>query len=119
MRSFIYQTLPSRVVFGVGELAQLPQALSAMGRQRALVVSTPNQRTATKQVMQLLGDHVAGIFDRAVMHVPIEIAHEARVQPRTVLYDPQLTLSLPYSLTITSLLNAMAHAAEGMPRSTR
>jgi alcohol dehydrogenase class IV len=34
------------------------------------------------------------------------------VLPRTVIYDPELTLSLPVSLSITSGINAMAHAAE-------
>lgn len=39
---------------------------------------------------------------------------DARVLPRTVLYDPELTLTLPYGLTVTSALNAIAHAAEGL-----
>jgi maleylacetate reductase len=39
---------------------------------------------------------------------------DARVLPRTVLYDPELTLTLPFALTVTSALNAMAHAAEGL-----
>lgn len=39
---------------------------------------------------------------------------DARVRPATVIYDPELTLSLPYALTLTSALNAIAHAAEGL-----
>jgi maleylacetate reductase len=39
---------------------------------------------------------------------------DARVLPRTVIYDPELTLSLPLGLTVTSALNAIAHAAEGL-----
>lgn len=39
---------------------------------------------------------------------------DARVLPRTVIYDPDLTLSLPVSLSITSGMNALAHAAEGL-----
>ena len=34
--------------------------------------------------------------------------------PRTVIYDPELTLSLPFAITVTSALNAIAHAAEGL-----
>ena len=34
--------------------------------------------------------------------------------PRTVIYDPQLTLTLPVELSITSGINAIAHAAEGL-----
>ena len=37
-----------------------------------------------------------------------------RVLPRTVIYDPELTLSLPVSLSVTSGINAIAHAAEGL-----
>jgi alcohol dehydrogenase class IV len=39
---------------------------------------------------------------------------DARVLPRTVIYDPELTLTLPVSLSITSGMNAIAHAAEGL-----
>ena len=39
---------------------------------------------------------------------------DARVLPRTVIYDPELTLTLPFALTVTSALNAIAHAAEGL-----
>lgn len=39
---------------------------------------------------------------------------DARVLPRTVIYDPELTLSLPVALSVTSGLNAIAHAAEGL-----
>ncbi|MEU0202157.1 MULTISPECIES: maleylacetate reductase [unclassified Streptomyces] len=36
------------------------------------------------------------------------------VQPRSVVYDPRLTLSLPLSLTVTSGVNALAHAVEAL-----
>jgi maleylacetate reductase len=39
---------------------------------------------------------------------------DPRVLPRTVIYDPELTLTLPLALTVTSALNAIAHAAEGL-----
>jgi maleylacetate reductase len=39
---------------------------------------------------------------------------DLRVLPRTVIYDPRLTLTLPLGLTITSAINAIAHAAEGL-----
>ncbi len=38
----------------------------------------------------------------------------ASILPETVLYDPDLTSTLPMGLTVTSGLNAMAHAAEGL-----
>ncbi|MFL9925610.1 maleylacetate reductase [Herbaspirillum lusitanum] len=39
---------------------------------------------------------------------------DARVLPRTVIYDPQLSLTLPLPISFVSGLNAMAHAAEGL-----
>ncbi|MFE7900398.1 maleylacetate reductase [Streptomyces sp. NPDC057424] len=36
------------------------------------------------------------------------------VQPRSVVYDPRLTLSLPVPLTVTSGINALAHAVEAL-----
>jgi len=37
-----------------------------------------------------------------------------RVLPRTVVYDPDLTLGLPVAISLTSGMNAIAHAAEGL-----
>jgi maleylacetate reductase len=36
------------------------------------------------------------------------------VLPRSVVYDPELTLTLPAELSITSAMNALAHAVEGL-----
>lgn len=43
-----------------------------------------------------------------------QTGRDARVLPRTVIYDPELTLTLPTGLTVTSAINAIAHAAEGL-----
>jgi len=39
---------------------------------------------------------------------------DARVQPEVILYDAELVKTLPVGMTVTSALNAMAHAAEGL-----
>lgn len=179
MRSFAYNGQPGRVVFGPGALSQLGKEIETMGARRALVLSTPEQRASAEKIAAMLGARAAGVFDRAVMHVPIETAREARevarqlgadcavavgggsttglgkaialdsglpilaipttyagsemtpiygitegglkktgrdprVLPRTVLYDPELTLTLPVGLSVTSGINAIAHAAEGL-----
>ncbi len=178
-REFFYEPLPGRVVFGAGARARLPEEADRLGIRRILVLSTPEQRETAEAVAASLGDRVAGIFPRAVMHVPIEVAHEAReeaarlgadgflavgggstvglakaialvsalpivavpttyagsemtpifgitedgikttgrdprVLPRTVIYDPELTLSLPAALSAASGLNAVAHAVEAL-----
>ena len=78
MQPFVYNSQASRVVFGVGSLSYLTREIEALGARRALVLSTPEQRRSAEQVAELIGEHCAGIFDRAVMHVPIETAREAR-----------------------------------------
>ncbi len=177
--AFTYTAHPARVLFGAGSLQQLGAEIERLGAKRALVLSTPEQAESAAQVAALLGPRACGVFARAVMHVPIETAREARevarqlgadcavaigggsttglgkaialdsglpiiaipttyagsevtsvyglteagikktgrdprVLPKTVIYDPELTLSLPYSMTVTSAFNAMAHAAEGL-----
>jgi len=183
LSSFVYQALPGRVVFGAGALLQLESELDALGARRALVLCTPDQRHAAEAIVARLGSRAAGVFDRATMHVPLEVAREARevarernadcaiaigggstiglgkaialdsglpilaipttyagsemtpiygitqdgekrtgtdarVLPRTVIYDPQLTLTLPVGLSVTSGINAIAHAAEGLYAAT-
>ncbi|GAB4511401.1 MAG: maleylacetate reductase [Roseibium sp.] len=39
---------------------------------------------------------------------------DPRVQPEVILYDAELVTSLPVPMTVTSALNAIAHAAEGL-----
>ena len=179
MTPFVYVAQASRVVFGAGSLAQLGAEIERLGARRALVLSTPEQAADARRVAAMLGERAAGVFPKAVMHVPLEAAREARAEaqrlgadcavaigggsttglgkaialdsglpvlaipttyagsemtpiwgltegglkktgrdprvlPRTVIYDPELTLTLPLALTVTSALNAIAHAAEGL-----
>ncbi|HEY5110713.1 MAG TPA: maleylacetate reductase [Acidimicrobiales bacterium] len=43
-----------------------------------------------------------------------ETGRDLRVLPRTVIYDPELTLGLPISIAGPSAMNALAHAVEGL-----
>ena len=179
MSPFTFEANIPRVVFGAGSLRQLPAEIERLGARRALVLSTPEQVDSARRVADLLGERSAGVFPRAVMHVPIEAAREAReearrldadcavaigggsttglgkaialdsglpiiaipttyagsemtpiyglteggvkktgrdprVLPKTVIYDPELSLTLPVGLSVTSGFNAIAHAAEGL-----
>jgi maleylacetate reductase len=179
MLSFTFQILPSRVIFGAGSLEKLPEEIQRLGASRALVLSTPEQRQSGEEVVERLGARAAGLFDRAAMHVPIEIAEAAReearwlgadccvavgggsttglakaialvselpilaipttyagsemtpvwglteggrkttgrdprVLPKTVLYDPCLTLTMPPLLSATSGINSIAHCVEAL-----
>ncbi len=179
MKAFTYIGLPARVVFGAGTVARLPAELDKLGAQRALVLSTPGRAASVRAVAASLGTRCAGFYDKAVMHVPLEVAEDARrvakelgadccvavgggstiglgkaiaaasglpvlavpttysgsemtpiygltegglkrtqrdarVLPRTVIYDPQLTLGLPPATSAASGMNAIAHCVEAM-----
>jgi alcohol dehydrogenase class IV len=78
MRDFTYTALPTRVVFGVGALDRLGEEIARLGAQRALVLSTPEQRASAEDVARRIGARAAGVYDKAVMHTPIETAEDAR-----------------------------------------
>ena len=176
---FVYSSHPGRVVFGAGAIGHLEREIDLLGARRALVLATPEQAAQAEDVARRLGARCAGIFAKAVMHVPIETARAAReeaarlgadcavaigggsttglgkaialesslpilaipttyagsemttiygitegglkktgrdprVLPRTVIYDPELTLGLPTGLSATSGMNAIAHAVEAL-----
>lgn len=179
MKAFTYTGLPARVVFGAGTVAQLAAEMDKLGVKRALVLSTPGRAASVKAIAASLGTRFAGIYDQAVMHVPVEVAEDARraaaalgadccvavgggstiglgkaialtsglpvlavpttysgsemtpiqgfteggvkrtqrdakMLPRTVIYDPALTLGLPAATSAASGMNAIAHCVEAL-----
>ena len=175
---FIHEAPARRIVFGAGSLDRLAEEVERLGAAKVLVLSTP-RRGLAEEAARRLGERCAGIYDRAVMHVPVETARDARamarrlgadacvavgggstiglgkaialetglpllalpttyagsemtpiwglteggvkrtgrderVLPRTVIYDPALTLSLPAAVSATSGINALAHCVEAL-----
>jgi maleylacetate reductase len=176
---FVFPGLTTRVVFGHGTLAQVPDEVARLGHSRALVLSTPHQKAEAEALAARLGDKAAGVFAGAAMHTPVEVTEEAvaafraagadcvvslgggsttglgkaiavrtgadqvvipttyagsemtdilgettggekttrrdpAIRPEVVVYDVDLTLTLPVGLTVTSALNAIAHAMEAL-----
>ena len=87
MLSFIHEPAPTRVVFRAGALATLPEEIERLGLQKALVLSTPEQAHMAEHAASLLGQRAAGVFAKAVMHVPIETAHAARQEAQRLNAD--------------------------------
>lgn len=179
MRRFDLEFGIPRVVFGAGSVQQLAREIERLGAKRALILSTHGQKDSAVRIAELLGSRSVGIFDKAAMHVPMELAHEVRAEarslgadcavaigggstiglgkaialdaglpivaipttysgsemtqiyglteagikktgrdirvlPRTVIYDPELTVTLALGTTVTSALNSIAHAAEAL-----
>ncbi|MGV8949959.1 MAG: maleylacetate reductase [Cypionkella sp.] len=75
--AFIYQTSPVRVRFGAGSLRHLGDEIAAMGGTRALILSTPFQKTDADQLAATLGHQSAGVFAEAKMHTPVEVTAQA------------------------------------------
>jgi maleylacetate reductase len=176
---FVYNGRGTRVVFGCGSRSHIERELHTLPVRRALVLCSHEQRALGVSVADQLGELAAGVFDRAAMHVPVELITEVRtvvasleadgliavgggsaiglakglaletglpilavpttyagsemtpifgltesglkrtgtdlrVLPKTVVYDPDLTLTLPVGMSVTSGINAIAHAAEGL-----
>ena len=179
MLDFTYNQSPGRVIFGVGALDKLAEEVDALGCTRALVLTTPEQEAMGADVAKRLGKRSVGLFAKAVMHVPAELAQEARAEakrleadctvtigggsttglgkiialetglpvlaipttyagsemtpiwgltegglkktgrdarvlPKTVIYDPALTISMPAALSGASGINAIAHCVEAL-----
>ncbi|WP_028627154.1 maleylacetate reductase [Metapseudomonas resinovorans] len=179
MQPFIYNALPSRVIFGFGTLAQVAEEIRALGCSRALVLTTPHQRASGEALVAKLGELAVGLYDNATMHTPVEVTRDAlgvvkssgadcvvalgggstiglgkaialntdlpqivipttyagseatpiigqtenglkttqrtlKVLPEVIIYDVDLTLTLPAQMTVTSGMNAIAHAVEAL-----
>jgi maleylacetate reductase len=179
MQPFIYEALPSRVIFGAGTLARLGDEVDRLGLRRVLVLSTPPQQPDAERLAASLGDRAAGVFAGATMHTPVEVTERAmaevaargadgivavgggstiglgkaialridlpqivvpttyagsemtpilgetkdglkttqrgpKILPETVIYDVDLTLTLPPAMSATSGINAIAHAVEAL-----
>lgn len=114
MRSFVYNGLPARVVFGAGALSKLPEELDRLGAKRALVLSTPEQSDSAREVAKALGARCVGTYDKAAMHVPIEIAEDARRAARELGADCCVTVGggsttgLGKAIALTSTLPILA-----------
>lgn len=75
--NFDYKALPWNIVFGEGALQRLPEELDKLGYSRALVLATPQQTEQGQELVSLLGKRAAGLFDQAVMHVPVATVDQA------------------------------------------
>jgi maleylacetate reductase len=176
VNAFVYESLPGRVVFGVGAQAAIADEVAALGAERVLLLSSPSATAPADALHAALGD-VALRWTEVAEHVPVELAEragaaagdarvdvivaigggsaiglakaialelgapivavpttyagsemtpmygltgdhkitgrDARVLPRVVVYDPELTLGLPVETSVASACNALAHCVEG------
>ncbi|GJJ10562.1 hypothetical protein Clacol_004789 [Clathrus columnatus] len=80
MKPFVYNSNPARIIFGTGTINHLPDEVKRLGIHRPLVLSTPEQSSHAAQIESLLkadGIEVAGQFNKATMHTPLDVTLEA------------------------------------------
>ena len=176
---FVFCGFRSRVIFGTGTVAQVAKEVDAFGARRAMVLTTPEQAGAGRNLARHLGPAAGSLFSNATMHTPVEVTAKAieafeasdcdcvvslgggstiglgkamavrtgikhlaipttyagsemtdilgettsgekttrrdpSIRPDTVIYDVDLTLTLPFGFSVTSGLNAIAHAIEAL-----
>jgi maleylacetate reductase len=175
---FSHITLGQRVLFGAGQaVSHLAAEVQRLGAERIMLIASASQRELAQRVAAEID--VVVHYDNVVMHVPIEVAQDARqvarenavdllvcvgggsttglakaialetqlpiiavpttysgseatnvwglteaarkttgiddvVLPTTVIYDADLTMSLPVKLSVASGLNGMAHCIDSM-----
>lgn len=90
------------VAVGGGSTIGLGKAIAWRNDAPQIVVATTY---AGSEVTDILGQTENG---------KKSTVRDARIRPETVIYDPNLTLGLPVAMSVTSGLNAMAHAVEGL-----
>jgi len=63
MKSFTYEALPGRVVFGVGASREkLAEEVVRLGAERVLLVVTEREKEFAEELAAPLGDRVVGVF---------------------------------------------------------
>ncbi|MDX8035900.1 iron-containing alcohol dehydrogenase [Lentzea sp. BCCO 10_0856] len=86
------------VSVGGGSSTGLSKALSVRAGVPQIIIPTTY---AGSEVTPVLGETASGLK---------KTRRDAAIQPDTVIYDVDLTLDLPIDVTVTSALNALAHA---------
>ncbi|MEC9196236.1 MAG: maleylacetate reductase [Pseudomonadota bacterium] len=90
------------VALGGGSTIGLGKAIAYRNNCPQLVIATTY---AGSEVTPILGQTENGVKTTV---------RAASILPETVIYDPDLTHGLPVAMSVTSGLNAMAHAVEGV-----
>jgi alcohol dehydrogenase class IV len=93
MRSFTYDALPGRVVFGAGaSRRKLAEEVGRLGAGRVLLIATERERTLAEELARPLGGRVVGVFTEVRPHVPVEVARAARESARSLGADCLLSI---------------------------
>ena len=83
MRSFTYEALPGRIIFGAGvSRKRLAGEVDRLGADRILLIAGERERALAEELAAPLGDRVVEVFTDVRPHVPVEVAEAARESAR-------------------------------------
>jgi maleylacetate reductase len=92
MNDFQFKALPWNIIFGVDAVQRLPDELDKLGFSKALVLTTSKQRVQGEAIVNILGARVAGFFDQAMMHVPVDTLEAATEMAKSLEVDCTVAL---------------------------
>jgi maleylacetate reductase len=75
---FVYESLPGRVVFEAGGVAQVAAEVARLERARVFLIADAQAKEIGDTVSEQLGSALAARWDEVVQHVPVELAERAR-----------------------------------------
>jgi maleylacetate reductase len=92
VKTFTFDALPGRVVFGVGSLARLPHEVEQLTKEHVLVMADPTTREIADEAAESLGPRFAGLFSDIKLHVPVEAVADARKAAESASADCLVTI---------------------------
>ena len=99
MRSFTYDQLPARVVFGVDAArTALAPEVDRLGARRVLAIASTRDAARVAGVLAPLRERVVGTFTQVREHVPLATAEAARAAAKTA--DADLLLAIGGGSTV-------------------
>ena len=102
LRAFAEAGADCTIAIGGGSTTGLGKAMAYRTDKPQIVIPTTY---AGSEVTPILGQTESGVKTTV---------SDPRILPEVVIYDPELTYGLPAAITVTSALNALAHAAEAL-----
>ncbi|EAV41575.1 maleylacetate reductase [Stappia aggregata IAM 12614] len=91
-KTFQFGPIQSRVLFGSGTRKSLEEELATAGLSRIMVLTTPGRAVLADEVRSLAGSRVAGVFNGAAMHTPVEVTDKALRELETLKADGILAI---------------------------
>ncbi|KAH6699704.1 putative maleylacetate reductase [Leptodontidium sp. MPI-SDFR-AT-0119] len=127
MEAFEYNVSAARVIFGNGSVSKLAGEIAGQKLKAPLLLSTPEQVGYVSRLKKLLNGNIADVRSTIGLGKAISIrtglphicipttyadgdAEWSQDLTGTVIYDVDLTITLPASMSATSVVNAIAHA---------